>query len=466
MTNQNVKERKRWAFPHTAIIFTILIFIACLLTYILPAGKYEFLEGTKTIDPNSFHFIENTPVNPLTAFLGLQSNIAAGGLVISLLLILGAATEVLIYSEAINSLVYTGIKKFQSQSIQIVVPMIYLLMSILGALCGNDSMMAYVAIGAIICRVLKMDKACAVAMFYLPYITAQAAGPTTSMVLFMQEMLGVPPMSNAGIRMFLLFIFYLWGAFYVTRYALKVNKDPNKSVLGVLDGFYTEEGKNPMDEPDFGKFELKALLSLLSVIICYLVYAYGASEYGWSWNYLTFLILLSSVLIGVWYKMNPNEFVQVLLKGAGKMGGICFLVGFARTITVVLTAGNILHTIAYSVVTVIADLGGGFVAIGMFLFNLVFNIIMPSGITQAALILPITTPIGDVMELSRNIMSFSIQLGDGLTNCITPLSMPLMGSLALAGISYPQWLKFIWKFVAVNIIIACVAIFLMQMMGI
>ncbi|OON96101.1 MAG: hypothetical protein ATN32_00960 [Candidatus Epulonipiscium fishelsonii] len=465
MKNQNIKKRK-WAFPNSAIIMIVLIFIACLLTYILPAGKYEFVNGTSTIDPHSFHFIENTPVNPLTAFLGLQNNIASSGLVISLLLILGATTEVLIYSGAINSLIYTGIKNFKNRSIQFVVPMIYLLMSILGALCGNESMMAYVAIGAVICRVLKMDKLCAVGMFYLPYITAQAAGPTTGMILFMQELLDVPPLSNAGIRMFLLVVFYLWGAFYVTRYALKVNKNPSKSVLGITEGFYPEEGNNPMDDPDFGKFELKALLSLLSVILCYLIYGYGASSYGWSWNHLTFLILLSSVIIGIFYRMSPNEFVNVLLKGAGKMGGICFLLGFAGTITMVLKTGNILHTIAYSVVTIIADLGGGFVAIGMFLFNLIFNIIMPGGITQAALILPITTPIGDVIGLSRNIMSFSIQLGDGLTNCITPLSMALIGSLAIGDVSYPQWLKFIWKFVLTNIIIACVAIFLMQIMGI
>ncbi len=461
------QTKKKWEFPHVIVLLSIFILVACLLTYVIPAGQFAKIEGSNAVDPNAFSFIEQTPVSPFDAFMSLQPNLQAGGLVMSLLIILGASTEVLISSGAITSLADTGVAKFKDKSIKIVVPMIYLLMSVLGALCGNDSMLAYVAIGVIISKKLNLDRLCAVAMFYLPYITAQAAGPTTAIVLIAQEMLGVPPLTHAGFRIVLEIIFYLVGATYVTRYALKVNRDPSRSILG-KEGLLTmteEEKAEFANKKESTSFDPRAVLSLLSVVGGYLFYAWGASKYNWSWNQLCATILASSILIGVFYKMSPNTVAKAMYKGAVNMGGIVFIMAFARTISGTLTAGNIIHTIAYYAIDFLDNFGAVPSAIGLFFFNLLFNFIVVGGTTQAYIVLPVIMPIGDVLGISRSVLSMVLQFGDGLTNCMTPLSGPLMGSLALGGVAYTKWIKFVIKIVLINVAIAACAIAVAMMLG-
>lgn len=460
-----IKQKSKVGFPHIVLLMSIFILVACAMTYLIPAGVYDTLENG-AVDADSFHFIENTPVNPLRAFISVQSNMAAGGLVMSLLLILGAATEMLISCGAINSLVDTGIRRFKDDSIKVLVPMIYLLMSILGALCGNDSMLAYVAIGIIVAKKLQLDRICAVALFYLPYITAQAAGPTTVIIFTAQDILGIPPLSGAPLRLVVELCFYLAGASYVTWYALRVNNDPTRSIIGEGVLSVTAEEKAADDAKlNAGKFEPRALFSVISVILGYSIYAYGASTWGWSWAELCFCILASSVFIGILYKMNPNQIVRALYKGAGNMGAICFLMGFSRTISYVLTQGNVIHTISYYAVDLFSNFGTVGSALGLFVFNLLFNFIVVGGTTQAMIILPITMPMAELLGISKEVLSLTLQFGDGLTNCMTPLSGPLMGSLALGGVAYPQWIKFVFKIVLVNVCIAALAIVFAVTMG-
>lgn len=409
--------------------------------------------------------MENTPVNPLDVFSGLHLNLSRGGVVIGLLLILGAATEMLSRSGAISSLVDTGIKKYKDKSISVLIPSIYLLMTVLGALAGNDSMIAYVAIGIAISKKLKLDRMCAVGMFYLPYVTGLAVGPTSAILLLVQEMIGIPPMSGAVVRVIMLVIFYAMGATFVTRYANKVSRDPSKSILG-QEGllFYTPEEQAIEDaKTDVGKFELKAFLAVASVVLSYFVFAFGAKTYGWSWGQLCSCIMVSAVLVGVYYRMTPNEVARAMMAGACKMGGVCFLMGFAMMISATLTQGQIMDTIAHSAAEALGGLGGVGSALGIFAFVLIFNLLMPGGITKIQTLLPITMPIGEVMNIDPEVMGMTMQFGDGLTNCMTPMSSVLMGALALGGVAYPMWIKFSYKFVAATIVVAASVIVFSQL---
>lgn len=460
------KVKNKIKFPHPIVIFISLIMLACLATYIVPAGQYDYIEGTTSVDPDSFHFIENTPVNPIAALFSLQSSLEGSGMLMSLLFIVAASTEILIVSGAVNSIVNTGIKRFGDKSIKIVIPLIYALMSVLGALCGNDAMIAYVAIGLIISVTLKLDAICAIGMFYLPYITAQAAGPTTMIVLTAQSLAGVEPLSGIGVQLVLEVIFYIWGAFFVTRYALKVNRDPSKSILG--DAAASLQNTKPVDMTDakFGIFEWKALLSILATVGGYVAYVVGSSLWGWSWSHLAFCILCSGAAVGVFYRMNINDFFTVFTNGVRKIAPVVLFIGFAKIIGTTLVTGNIIHTIAYGASSLLSGLNGGFGAVGIFLFNLLFNFLVTSGTSQAAIVIPITAPMGDVLGVSRELVVLAMQLGDSLSNCLTPLSGALAGALAIASVDYPVWIKFVIKFSLVNIAIASVAIYAVHILGI
>ena len=66
---KELAKKKKFKMPHTLVIIFIIILAAVLFTWIVPSGEYVQIEdpvtGRELIDPNSFHFVENTPVNPL-----------------------------------------------------------------------------------------------------------------------------------------------------------------------------------------------------------------------------------------------------------------------------------------------------------------------------------------------------------------------------------------------------------------
>ena len=58
-------KQKKLAFPHVYVLLLGLVIFVGLLTYIVPAGTYDFVEvgGQSVIDPDSFHYIDQTPVS-------------------------------------------------------------------------------------------------------------------------------------------------------------------------------------------------------------------------------------------------------------------------------------------------------------------------------------------------------------------------------------------------------------------
>ena len=62
-----MKEKKKFKMPHPYALIIILLLICTVLTYIVPAGAYDRYvndDGTTVVDPDSFHYVEKTPVGP------------------------------------------------------------------------------------------------------------------------------------------------------------------------------------------------------------------------------------------------------------------------------------------------------------------------------------------------------------------------------------------------------------------
>ena len=66
---EKITGKKGFKLPHTLVIIFVIILAAVLFTWIVPSGAYTRVEdavtGRDLVDPNSFHYVENTPVNPL-----------------------------------------------------------------------------------------------------------------------------------------------------------------------------------------------------------------------------------------------------------------------------------------------------------------------------------------------------------------------------------------------------------------
>ena len=433
---EKTKQVKKMNVPHIFIIIMCIILLACLSTYIATPGVYDMNDAGQAI-AGSYHVVERDPVSPWAALLMIKKGIESAASVISLMLVAGGSIAVLLDTGAFNDVLNYGVYKLQDKSTKVLVPAIVVMMSALGAFAGNDSMIAFVTVGLVICSRLYLDRITAMGMFYLGYLIGQGASFTSTMLIQFQAMAGVEPLSGMGVRLIVWTVFTTINAAYCTRYAMRISKDPSKSYVGEV--LRPEPG---MEEIKAVDLPVKGFIAVIVMFAVYVLYAICAPKLGWGQEYLYVFMILSSVFASVLYRIAPNRISKTFFKGAQSMGGICVVMGLARVVGMVLNQGHIMHTISNTASNLIGNSGLAMAAIGIFIFTLVLNLFIPSGLSKAAIMMPLLTPIGDVCGLTRQLVVFAYSMGDSLTNTLTPMSGPMVGSLELADVDYTAWFKY------------------------
>lgn len=457
-------KRQGFAIPHVLILILLIILVCCGLTYVLPAGQYDVDPKTGFVVANSFHYVESSPVSPWDALIAVTDGVASQGVIIALLFVMGGLIYVVIESGAITSLINYAVWRLQDKSITVLVPAIVVLMSVIGALAGQDSLVTFVMVGLVLVRKLRLDKIAALSIFYLSYITGQAAGPTVAIILMAQETAGPPPMSGLGARLLIWAALTALCVFWTTRYCIRISRDPSKSILGGVESPLEDEmgAAAGQKAPTLGIREIGTVLCML---VPFAIYAVGAAAYGWGFPTLIACAMVAVIVVGILNRTNANTLAETFLKGASAMGGICLMIGFAKVVGIVLTDGRILHTIAYGAVTVIGGLGDAFVSTGIFLFTTTFNLLIPSGPAKVPMLIPLFTPVADVLGITRQVLCLAFQLGDGLTNFVTPVSAVLAAALGMTGVDIRQWWRYVLPYTGLTFVIAVVALTILQSAG-
>ena len=451
------KEKKAFKMPHVLLIIAIVIVLACILSYVVPTGKFDMDEAGNVI-PGTYHPVDRAPVNPWNAILLVKSGIEGGASVISLLLISGGLISCIAASGAVNDVLNYGIYKLKDKSVSVLVPSCVALMGLLGCIAGNDALIAFVTMGVVICKKLRLDRICAVGMFYGGIVVGMGATFTNQYVI--QGMAGVEPMTGMGARFIFCVLFVGLNAWWCTRYAKKITKDPSKSLCGGL-----LEPDNDMVEIEAKAFPVRGVLVLVSMVAMYGFYVFVNRSWGWGQEYLIAFQILVAFLAFAIYGKSMNDAAKTFIKGANGMGGTAVIIGCARVIGTVLTKSNVMHTLANGAANIIGGNGLAIAGIGLFIFAAIFNIFIPSKLSKAAVMFPVLTPIGDVCGLTRQMVTIAYQWGDMITDPLTPISSMLSGSLNLAEVEYGKWIKYFAPLAAIYFVICLVAVAVLASMG-
>jgi uncharacterized ion transporter superfamily protein YfcC len=86
------------------------------------------------------------------------------------------------------------------------------------------------------------------------------------------------------------------------------------------------------------------------------------------------------------------------------------------------------------------------------------NFIVPSGSGQAAVSLPILAPVGDLLNITRQTNVLAYQLGNGLTNILTPTQGYFMAALGILGIPWTKWARWLMPLLLIWLAIGMVAV--------
>ena len=174
-----------------------------------------------------------------------------------------------------------------------------------------------------------------------------------------------------------------------------------------------------------------------------LLSVYCVVSHGWYLTELTAVFLGLALLVAVVARLTPNRVASAFASGTAELTSTALIIGFARTIQVVLTEGQVIDTVINALANPLQGSPGGVAAVGMLAVQALCNVFIPSGSGQAYVTMPLMAPIADLTGVSRQTAVLAYQFGDGFTNMVVPTNALLMGMLALARIPYPQWVRFV-----------------------
>ncbi len=428
--------------PHTLVLLFGIMVFALLLTYFLPQGKFETMEnehGQTVIIPNSYEkFSEHTYLSIWSLFSVLPRAFADSQGIIFFIFIIGGALSVIKSTGVIDAFLGKMLKKFGKQPQLLIAGSMFVFAVGSSTLGMAEEYLPFISVLIALCLGMKMDALSAVGIMVVGYgvgYGVAAINPFTVMIA--QDIAEIPPTSGMWYRIILFIPFFMLGWYHVQKYALDVRQDSSKSLMTKVDNKPIQNEKLNLD-----------LTKMHLVILIITLFALGLITYGisaWNW-YLTELGAVFfglTVLVVIVNRINPSKAATIFGVGASELTLTALMIGFARSIALILEDGHVMHTVINGLSIPLQKTGPETAAVGMYIIQSTMNLFVPSGSGQAYVTMPLMTPIADLTGLSRQIAVLAYQFGDGFTNMLVPTNAVLMGIIGIAGVPYDKWFKFI-----------------------
>lgn len=425
-------------FPHPLVLIFSMIAVAQLATYLLPAGEFE-MEG-RAVVPGTYHVLtgDAAPTLPWHTFLtSIPKGLAEAQDVIFFIFIIGGVIGVLRATGAIDAFIGAAIRATGGSPIYLVVGMTTLFALGSGTIGMAEEYLPFVPILVAMGLAMRMDAMVAFGIVFVGYGVGYGCAPLNPFtVLVAQKISGLEAYSGMWLRWLLLAACTAVGVHHVMRYAKRIAADPSKSLVADIDystGFDSQHGL-PLTGP--------RVLVLVLFAAGVGLFVWGVNAHEWYLSEMAAIFMAVGLAAAIANRLAPNEVAARFCEGASELATTALLVGFARTIQVVLDDAKVIHTVVDGVASVLQDAGGYGAALGMLGVQTVCNLFIPSGSGQAYVTMPIMAPLADLTGVTRQTAVLAFQFGDGFTNTIVPTNAVLMGMLAMGKIPYQRWLRF------------------------
>ncbi len=464
MTSKTKKKKGFFSqFPDAILIMLFLIFLAAVLTYIVPAGAFDRVQNPDTgmmlAVGDSFHRVEQAPVGFMDVFLAIPNGMNNSASVIFFVLITGGSLGIINNTGAVNALIGNSItKKRSAHSDKLIISAIIILFATLGSTIGTFSEgLAFIPILMVLMISLGYDALVATAMMMASACVGYGAATINPFNVGLAQGIAELPIGSAlWFRVIFLVVNIIILIWYILSYAKKIKADPSKSLVKHID--YSD-----IALPDTSKVaplnsREKAVLIIFFTGIAVLVAL--MLIFKLNFNEIAVYFLVMGSLAGLAYGMHPNEIIKHFFDGSQKIlyGALC--VGVAWAISGLMSQGQILDSLVYYISLPLEYLPDFVSAALMVVVQAIINFFIPSGSGQAMVTMPIIVPLCDILGISRQVGVLAFQIGDGFTNVIIPSLGITMGAIAIGRIPYPIWFKFIGKLFLIQIAVGmlfCVA---------
>ncbi|MES9683150.1 C4-dicarboxylate ABC transporter permease, partial [Gottfriedia acidiceleris] len=190
----------------------------------------------------------------------------------------------------------------------------------------------------------------------------------------------------------------------------------------------------------------------------YIVLAYGVIKFQWYISEIASLFIILTIAIGIIGRLSIDEVVKSFTQGSASLISGALIIGVSRAILVVLNQGHIVDPMLHGVTEVIKHIPASLSVIGIYNFQAAIHFILASGSGHAMLTMPIMAPLADLLGITRQTAVLSFSFADGIGNIIFPTAGTLMAGLAIAGIPWTKWARWIFPLVIIQYLIGLIAV--------
>ena len=253
---------------------------------------------------------------------------------------------------------------------------------------------------------------------------------------------GIPFTQGMLMRILLLIVGYVICVVWVMRYARKVRNHPELSIVADKmeenrAHFLGNRGNTNLEFTATRKWILLIFAAAFAVMI------YGVAVLGWWMAEISAVFLGSAIIVGVIARMSEEAFTSTFIDGARDLLGVALIIGIARGIVVVMDNGMITHTILHSAENLVSGLSTTIFINVTYWLEVLLSFLVPSSSGLAVLTMPIMAPLADFAHVQRDLVVTAYQSASGIVNLITPTSAVVMGGLAIARVPYVRYLKWV-----------------------
>ena len=459
-------EKVKRKFPHIFAVLFLMMALALIATWIVPSGTYErvVLEGTtrSIVDPASFQYIDKDYLTPFRLFTAVTEGMNGAALVAFSILIIGGSWQVIHKTGAISNGINSIAGRLKGKEVWIFPLLMAVFAAIAAIIGGAELMIVYLPAIMPLALALGFDTMTATGCVIVGGYTAFAVSVTNPFTVGIGDQIaGLEMYSGAWYRIILEVVFFIVGAAYVMRYAKKVRKNPQSSLV------YEESrefAKSVDEEPAGAAAAAGSKSQLIGIVLValLLIMVFGVVKWGWYLQEINGIFLFAAFLSAIIGRLSLDEVCEALTAGAKSVVVAAIVCGLSRGIMSILEAGMIIDVIIHGLAGIVGAMPKTIAVIGIFIAQTLFNFLVNSGSGQFLITMPILSPLGDIAGLSQQVIILASQMGDGFTNMLFPTSGVLMACLGFAKIPFGKWLRFILPYMGIVTVMSCAALIIAQ----
>ncbi|MCA0972880.1 YfcC family protein [Halomonas denitrificans] len=487
METQSISSRKRsrLRMPTVYTLLFLITIMVALLTWVMPAGKYDYrVEGTDTVIPatevldyegderllpipGTYQVLESSPQGPMDVLIAPIKGFHKAVDVALFVLVIGGFLAVTMHSGALDAGIGAVVARFQGRE-HFLIPVLMILFALGGSTYGMaEETVAFWAIILPVITAAGYDRMVAAGIVLLGSGTGVLASTVNPFATGIASgFAGLPIGAGITLRLVQFVILVSLAIWFVMRYAARVKRDPQRSVLADLSAT-PASASAPVTR---GAYTLRHKLTMTVFFLTFGIMVYGVVPWEdmgitlfptlwWWFDELSTLFLTSAILIAVINRQPESSFIASFLDGARDLIGVALVVAVARGIYVVMDNGVIIDTILNWAEGAVQGLSTGMFVVVSYVVHIVLSFFIPSTSGLATVSMPLMAPLADFSGVERELVVTAFQSASGWINMFAPTAAHLVAGLALAKIPYERFVKWAMPFILLTFGVSAVTLF-------